>query len=313
MSKIIDIAGKKDCGNATGINTGVLGCLSLFGTPLHLIALQKGFIIPGDTEFNKAYLETLVQAGTAIPLIDAAAFEDLSSEDTMSTNAGGQERLNLLGLPKYKLMFEEGHEFYREIAKFTSYKSYDFIIGDEAGNWMLATANNGEDFKGFTAGQVVAEMRKTKVQGGDPESKSITVQFLDRLQWDRNYAILHQDFLDFVPQEVPTINGIDLKIIGIPAEAATTIVVEAPLASDEVTPVIGLIKEDFQVTINGTAETPTDAVESPNGTYTLTITALVALDVITVNTWNTTVPNSVVNSNDVLYRARAIDTVVAIA
>lgn len=303
MGLIIDIANKKACSGLVGINTGKLGCLSLFGTPLHLIALRKGFVIPKATEFNKAYLLGLVQAGDAIPLIDAAAFEDTSSEDAYSTNAAGQKRLNLKGLPEYKLMFEEGHEFYRQAAKFTSYKSYDFMIGDEGGNWMLATKSDG-DFKGFTAGQVVAEMRKTKQQGGDAESKSILVQFLDRLQWDENYAIIHADTIDFTAQEVPLVNGGNVSFIQVPTDLDVILKVKVVLSSDNDTPVTGLIAADFAVSKNGVNEVITGVADgAANGEYDITIAAIATGEVIGVDLFDSGNNFHVIDSNGVLYRA----------
>jgi hypothetical protein len=302
MGIISTIANKKACGMGIGINTGKLGCLSLFGTPLHFIALKKGFVIPATADFNEAYIRGLVQDGTAVPLIDAASFEDISSEDTMSTNAAGQERLNLKGLPKYKLMFEEGHEFYRQIAKFTSFKSWDFMIGDENGNWMLAKTSDG-DYKGFTAGQVVAEMRKTKVQGGDPESKAVTVQFLDRLQWDENYGILHAENLDFTPQEVALVNGANIDFTAVPADAETKLEISVVLNSDETSPVEGLLLADFVLTKDGVTEAITLVAEVSAGNYELTIAAVAvgeiyALDLFdSINNWH------IIDSNDVLYRS----------
>ena len=108
------IASKVACGTGTSINTGKLGCLSLFGTPAHLIAMPKGYIIPKETEFNDAFIRPLVQKRILIPIIDSSSFEDVSAEDAYSTNTSGVKRLNLEGLPEYKLMFEEGHEFYRQ-------------------------------------------------------------------------------------------------------------------------------------------------------------------------------------------------------
>ena len=193
---ITSIANKLPCGGASAANTGKLGCLSLFGTPTHMLALRKGTKILAAADFDIAYLLPLVQAGTIIPLINASAFEDVSGEDTYSTNTSGVKRLNLKGLPEYKLMFEEGHEFYRQIAELEGYKNFDYIIGDEEGNWMLATNSDGT-FSGFAAGHSTPELTKRKVAGGDAESKSFLVQFLLRSQWDSNYAILHVDELDF--------------------------------------------------------------------------------------------------------------------
>lgn len=299
---IADIASKKACtGTAGGANTGKLGCLSLFGSPAHMIALQRGTTILATDEFNQAYLLDLVQRGIAIPLIDASGFEDVSSEDAYSTNARGIKRLNVKGLPEYKLMFEEGHEFYRELAKLESYKSYDFIIGDTDGNWMLVKKSDG-NFQGFSAGHATPELTKRKVEGGDAESKSLLVQFIDRLQWDQGYEILHAEDLDFTPQEVPLVNGTEIKYNAVPANLDTVIDVNVVLASDRNTIVEGLLAANFVVTKNGATTAITGVVEGTPGNYQITVAALATNDVVKVEHFDGTVNSLVASSNGVLYR-----------
>ena len=87
MDTIGQIADKKCCSGVETPNTGKLGCLSLFGTPTHLIAIRKGEIIPKNTVFDLDFVTQLVQAGVAVPLIGASSFEDLSADDTYSTNS----------------------------------------------------------------------------------------------------------------------------------------------------------------------------------------------------------------------------------
>lgn len=309
MSTILSIADKVACGGAIEANTGKLGCLSLFGTPEHLLAIKKGTVILPSETFDIAFLKPLIQKGTIIPIMGSSSFEDVSAEDTYSTNASGVKRLNLKGLPEYKLMFEEGHEFYRELAKLESYKSFDFIIGDDEGNWMLATTSDGS-YKGFTAGHTTPELTKRKVPGGDAESKSFLVQFLERLQWDKNYAILHQAQLDFAPSDIPSINGVDLAYDTAPA-AGTSLVVSATLSGDNSTPVEGLLDANFLITVGGATETvASPLVESPSGVYTFTITTILSSsDVVTVDLWSA-IDADVTDLAGVLYRSNIITATV---
>lgn len=292
---IAEIADKVACGGAQGANTGKLGCLSLFGSLDNAIALRKGTKIAGSVEFNEAYIRSLVMSGVAVPLIGASMFEDVSAEDNYSTNPKGIKRLNLKGLPEYRLSFEEGHEFYRQVDRLTSYKNWDLILGDDEGNWMLATNSDGS-FRGFTVGHLTAELTKRKVPGGDAESKSILIQFLNRLEFDRNYAILHQEHLDFSPMDVAAVNGVYLEFDSVPT-AGTSLEVNAFLAQDRTTPVLGLT--DFYVTVNGVGAVAT-AVEA-NGKYTLTVATLTTSDEVEV--FLGTASARIVESNDVLYRS----------
>lgn len=298
---IASIASKKACkGASSGVNTGKLGCLSLFGTPAHLLAFSKGYVIPAATEINDAFLRPLIQKGIVIPLIDASAFEDVSAADAYSTNTKGIKRLNLKGLPEYKLMFEEGHEFYREIDKMESYKTYDYWIGDTDGNWMVVKRSDG-DFKAFDGGHTTPELTKRQVEGGDPESKSILIQFLNRLEWDRQYEILHAEELTFTPQEIPLINGIVIKLKTIPADTETTIDFTVVLASDNSTPVTGLTDSDFVYQVNGSTVAMT-VVENSDGDYTGTVTAVASGQTITLDSFHGATNTNVADSNSVLYR-----------
>jgi len=274
MSTIAQISGKNvNCGDV-GADTGSLGCQLEFGTPLHAIGLRKGTIIPKDTIFDKVFIDTLVQMGIATPAIDADSFEETSSEDTMNTNSRGVDRLSVLGLPKYQFTYQLGHEFYKQIANLTSFKKLDFIFGDDQGNWRMAVNSDG-DFHGFSCGQVLAKMTKTKVQGGDPESKTIIIQMLNREQWDKNYTILERSLLTFSPEELGGSNGVELILDPITA-ASVSISVKAVLKADRVTPVSGWTTTEFRVTSDGATLAGTVATENEDGDYTISIPAQAA-------------------------------------
>lgn len=299
---IASIASKKACnGSGLGVNTGKLGCLSLFGTPAHLLLFPAGYIIPAETVINDAWLRPLIQKGTVIPLIDASAFEDVSGTDNYSTNTKGRKRLNLKGLPEYRLTFEEGHEFYREISKLESYKSKDAWIGDTEGNWMVVKRSDG-DFGAFTGGHLTPELTKRQVEGGDAEMKSVLMQFLNRIEWDRQYEILHAEELPFTPQEVPQINGVVLIPEAIPADTGTTITFDVVLASDNDTVVEGLATADFVFKVDGATVTMA-VVENTPGNYTGTFVAVSTGDAIEIDTLHGATNSNVANSNGVLYRA----------
>jgi len=308
VTPIGEIANKKACSGGETPNTGKLGCLSLFGTPEHFVAFKKGFKIqPGD-ELTVAYLIPFIQSGKVIPIIGASSFEDMSGEDSYSTNSSGEKRINLKGLPEYKLTFEEGHEFYRQLSQLESYKSLDFAIIDDEGNWMMVQNSDGT-YGGFKAGHVTPELTKRKAKGGDAESKSLVVQFLDRLQFDRNYVIVHADTLDFVPEEIPLVNGVNLSFIG-SQPAGTELNVRALLSSDNNSTVEGLDEADFYVTVNGVENVVTASVMAPSGDYALTVTAFVATDVITVDLKQTIQPTgSVVDVLGVLFRSVTVEII----
>ena len=310
MDTLETIAGKNGCGTKNA-NTGRKGCQIEFGTPTHLFELTKGTVIPKATVLNLVYLNSLTQKNTMTPIVGASAFEDLSAEDAVSANASGVERINLYGLPKYKFMYEEGHEFYRELSKMTTFKNSDYFIGDERGNLKIAL-NSAGDFVGFTAGQVLAEMTKNKVVGGDSESKSLTIQFLNRKQFDEDYTIIGFQELDYDLLEVQGANGVDLQFDAVPANLATTIVINTLLNSDKSSPVTLLVKEDFLVKVDGSTAAISTAVETPTipGQYTLTISALATGEVVVVDLWDGTLNSDRILNNGVIYASDVVSEIV---
>lgn len=313
MSTLASIADKKSaCGGAEA-NTGRLGCPVEFKTPKHLIGMKKGTVIPKETEWTVDYINLQTQAGLYIPLTEAEDFERLSSDDTMNANTSGVERLGLKGLPKYKLTFEEGNEFYRELSKLTSYKALDFAIGDEDGNWKLAKRTDG-DYEGLSAGQVLAELTMEKETNGLAESKALIVQFLDRDQWDNGYKLFGASELGWKPRDIQGVNGVTLSYEAIPAATDTVLVVNAVLNADMISPVEGLVLADFLVMVNGATVVPTLVEESATipGQYSITVVAISLNDVVVTDLFDSTLNLHNIISNGVLYRSDSIsETAVA--
>lgn len=307
MAVLATIASKKACGG-NDVKTGTLGCQIEFGTPLHAIGMKKGFKIPSNQDFNLAYINEQIQKGIFIPLISASSFEDLSGEDTVSTNSAGVERLNLRGLPKYRLVFEEGHEFYRELSKITSFKGLDFIVGDELGQWRMALNNDGT-YGGFDTGQVIAQLTTTKAQGGDPEAKGVTMQFLNRTQWDREYDIFIPENLGFQPEDIMGVNNIVLSFTAEPADTNTTITFQAVLDADKTTFVTGLQLADFRAFKGVNPLVITQLTEADN-VYTATVAALVAADELKLETYSASASSRTVLSNGILYCSPTLEAIV---
>lgn len=301
------VANQVACAGAVGANTGKLGCLSLFGSVEHALAIPRNTKYPGSTVFNLAFITGEVAAGRMTPLIGASNFEDVSGEDSYSTNPSTVKRQNIAGLPEYRLTFEEGHEFYRELSRLKGFKSFDWIIGDEDGNWMMVRNSDGT-FGGFSSGHITPELTKRKVKGGDAEMKSILIQFLDRLQWDYNYTIVHADSadIDFIPSEIPGINGVELNFTAIPTASDTDYTVEVKLAADNHTDVEGLVQADFEATADG-APLAISAVAEANNVYTITVAAQTAGTEVEISLVG------IVNLTGVLYRTKlaAKETVLA--
>jgi len=308
MTAISSIASKVNSCSGSDVSTGKLGCNVQFGEPRHLIGLKAGYEILASETFDQAYINGLIQAGNAVPIIGASSFEDMSSEDSMFTYSSGIELHNLDGLPKYKLTFDEGHQFYKEISKLKGFKNLDFIIGDNEGNWKLVKKSNG-NYKGFSAGQVLPLMTKNKISGGDIESKGITVQFINRREWDTEYDILLRDNLDNDQEDFNGVNAVSLAFDVVPANLDTTLVVSGLLDADKKTLIEGLVVTDFLVTVNAATVTPT--LVEVNGVYTLTITALATADIVTVQLYDSSAnKNIVISTSGATFRSNILNATV---
>jgi len=299
MSLLTIVDKKASCGGADA-DTGKLGCQIEWGTPLHALGIQKGFSIPAATDWNKAYIDSQIQLGKFIPLIGAESFDNESSEDQITTNNRGVDRLNTLGLPKYKFGFEEGHAFYKEMAELTSFKALDYMFADEEGNWRMLERNDG-DYGGFTSGQTIAMLTNTKTLGGDPESKAISIQLLDRQQWDKQYVFATRDQLDFSPEEIDGVNGVTITFDAVPSDAETTIDFTVVLKADGVTAVEGLVDADIKYTVD-TVTIAMAVVENTPGKYTGTVAAIGTGEVLGIETYNIPTLTAIVLNSGVLYR-----------
>lgn len=305
MAVLQDIAGKKDCNGAEGANTGKKGCTIEMATPKHIIKTPKSFVIPQEQDFNLAYIAEQVQRGNFTPVIGASYFEPTSSDDAYNTNPAGVKRLNLKGLPEYRLTFEEGHEFYKQMSKLESYKDSRFLIGDDEGNWAMAVTSDG-DFRGFEIGHVTPEMRKEKVEGGDSEMKSLLFQVINRKEWDLNYEIFLASELEWDTDDIPTIDGVDLEFDAVPANGDTDIILNAVLSSDRKTEVEGLDDtSNFLITVGGSTATISNVVESSSGgQYTITLGAAVNTgQVVTAQLYDSSLNKNVANADGLLYRS----------
>jgi len=299
------------CGGES-INTGDLGCDIEFGLVIHALGFRKGIVIPAATDITQDYIDTLVQSGDVIPMMDAFSSEPTIADDTLETSPLGVEALTLKGLPKYMLTMKKGQYYYKEMAKLTGFGNLNWVLGDVNGNWKFAINTDGA-FTGFTAGQTLAAIT-TPATATETEKKSVTFQLTDRVQIDVSYAVVLSAKL-FPISNVTGINGTLLSFADAngavpPAVADTTLKVKALLAADKHTGIEGLSVSDFKYTVDGVAETPSGVVDNGNGDYTLTVVALAASTIV-LSLWDSAVSKNVVIVSSELYRSNSLTDVIS--
>lgn len=304
ISSILDVAAAS---GAASVSTGKKGYNLVFGIPRHALALPKGTKFADTVDLTQAIMLGEVQKGNVIPLTNAKSFVAESGEDGVITDDLGVETQGTQGLPKFVLTYKDGNQFYKELAKMTSYGNYDFIFADLKGNWKVAT--EAGFIKGFDGGQIVAGM--TSLAAADvTEEKTLKIQLTDRDQFDKEFSIIEQALLGWHVRNLDGVNPCTVSFNTAPV-AGTSVVVKV-LLSDNITPVSGLATADFRAEVDDVNNVVTAAVEAGStGVYTLTITAISASDSINVQLYDGTAVSDIVILDSATYRGITADTIVA--
>lgn len=307
MAILADILGVSNNCGGTSANTGRAGCKIELDRIVHAFAVVKGYRIAKTEDLTKAFFLAEVQKGNIIPLTRADNLEDLSAEDSYITDDGGVKSLDIAGLPEFKLNYSDGHVFYREIAKLTSNRNFDYILGDVKGN--LAFADFGDEIGGFEGGHLTASQTTLKAAGAK-EMKSVTFQLLDRTQYDQDYEIITSVNLGWSVRDIDGVNAVKMSFSTAPA-GGTTVNVKVLLA-DGHNAVSGLDETNFFATVDGADNVITAAVETGStGVYALTLTdAITSSDKITVGTFDGSLNTTAINLADALYRGSTAEATV---
>lgn len=303
ISEILDVASSA---GGSSISTGKKGYNLEFGIPRHALALPKGTKIAVSEDLTQAFINGLVQTGDIIPLTNAKTFTGDPTDDGIITDDLGVDTLGIKGLPKFMLTFKDGNQFYKELAKMTSYGNYDFMFADLKGNWKVAT--EAGYIKGFDGGQVIA--KQTSLAAADvTEEKIMQIQLVDRDQYDSEYSIIEQAKIGWHIRNLDGVNPCTVSFNTAPV-AGTAVSVKV-LLSDGVTPVSGLAASDFLAKEGGVTNTIVTATETGStGVYAIVVTdALVATDVITISLYDSSANANVVILDNATYRGEITATV----
>lgn len=296
-----DQINKVDCSGAGVLGTGLAGCRIDRKRVTALGLLTKGFVFA--EEITKAYLRELQQDGTLIMLQGVVSFADNTADDAIVTREGsGIEKLAGKMPYKYAATFDNGINFHKALTSLSSYEAYDLIVFD-VDNTLFGTTPKSGGLKGLTLG-MFENGKYMGSNGADAASQTVTFQCINRIEWDLYAGWITNEELDFVYTELTGIN--DVLVTVDPIVAGTSIVLSAYLL-DKTHPVEGLLFGDFKVTKNGTANNPTVAAyNSTTKKYTLTVPALVALDVVEVS-----LNGVVLTPLDVLYKSNTASVIVS--
>lgn len=305
-----DIKNKVDC-SISVLGTGSKFCKFNIKLLNGAYAVKRGTTIADATEFDKAYLQGLVQQGIAIALIDAISFTDDSADDTIETTQSGVKLKANLGRYEFTFEYKKGEYYNRALSSLDSFGVYDMILVDEGDNFLL-TENRSGVGKGFKTGMLSPNKRKWN-DGTVETSKSITFQLLDRAEQDDRLVWIDAAQSGFSPSEVDGINDITVSFVDEPAATDTTLIVDLISTADNSTGLAGLVTANFLVLVDDVV-TATTFVESTTvpGRYTGTLAALSEDGVVIVQLWDaTTSPqvNAIIVGDDI-YRSNALEATV---
>ena len=312
MALFGDIKNTISCGLAA-LGTGTNNCSFEIKLINGIYALKRGTIIADADDFNKAYMQGLIQQGTAIPLIEAIGLVDDSADDTIQTTPSGVELKANLGRYKFTLEYKKGEYFNKALSSLDSFGMFDILIVDEAENWLM-TENLSGVGKGFRCG-LFSPLKVKLNDGSVATSKSLTFQLLDRSEWDNRLVWIEASKTGFSPIEADGLNDITASFNGDPSNLDTTIVVDLVSAADNSTALSGLVTANFLVNVDDVV-TATTWVESATiaGRYTGTLAAVATNEVVDVQLWDATVTpqTNAILVGDVGYQSNKLTATVGI-
>lgn len=295
------------CGTTAVLGTGTKGCKQFLKKATSVWITPQGFKFDGTQTFDETYAQLEQAKGNLIILKGIKTFTDNSSDDIIETLPDGTKQVATLGLYEFAVQFINGLAFHAALHSLNSYGSYDALFVDRDGNVLGTKASDGS-LKGFSIGMLQADklMFPTDTTG---QKEGIKFQFTTRKELDSNYIYLQQAQYDpFAPQDLDGVNEVVLDL-AVPAALATTLVVTAKSVTNG-NAWTGGLTGDFQVTRDGVVESQT-VVESPVGTYTFTIAAVVASETFAVRLYDTANTRDIILKDTDLYKSNT-DSEVAV-
>ena len=308
MGQIVDIMGVTNaCASTVSGGTGSYGCPFKFQLPDGMILIRKGFYVPAATDFTKAYMLELVQAGTIVPLLDAFNFEPINEDDVLETSNTGVNSLARKGLTSLRFTYKKGIQYEKALEALQSYGVFDVWVVDKDGNVLGVEKNGG--FGGFNGGLVLPKAKMWN-DGSVSEGKAIEVQLTQPGEFKFMTWIEASQLDFFIPTEIDGINTAVLTFADAngavpPSNTDVTLKVKV-FANDGVTPITGLVLGDFK-----SSNTVTVVAENSPGYYTLTVSACATGATVTAYLYDVADDYNSVELNDILFSGTVSAVVVA--
>lgn len=276
---LIDQIDKLACGSSGTLGTGTEAC------PIDWDRISTLKLTPKNQfyteEDNLESVQAAQQTGKTIIINNIDSFVLVPQEVVYDTTEGSGKKSVSGELPyEYNLMFKnQGKNFWKAMRSYDSQGNYDVTFYDVDGNEFFTETKAGKA-KGFATYLIKTGQYKGK-EGSTPAQFMTTIQLSDYKEMER-MRFISSDELDYSAQsDLAGVNEVKVNVD--PISAGTSIALSAFLL-DGTHAVEGLLFGNFTATKNGATSNPTAAVyNSATKKYTLTVSTLVATDVVTVS------------------------------
>lgn len=308
MANLATIVNLVQCGLSAVLGTGTKGCAPFFKKVNTLWITPKGFKYDKARVLDEEYAKELQATGKLIVLKGIRNFADNTPDDTTEELEDGTKQITRLGLYEFAVNFVQGMYFQAALTSLNSFGNYDITFIDTEGNILGTKAKDGS-LKGFTTGMIQSTKKAwaTDSVGG---REGLMFQFLERAEVDTDYVFIDRASIDFSPQSLDGINEVVLSFATVPANAATTITVEAVTKQDS-KPLTGAAFGDFLLTKDGATANPTAGDDSAKaGTYVLTVAALATNEALAIQAYDNVNNRAVIELDADLYKSNIATAVV---
>lgn len=296
------------CGTSAVLGTGTKGCKQYLKKATSIWITPQGFKYDGTATLDETYAQLEQAEGNLIILKGIKTFTDNSSDDTIETLDDGTKQIATPGLYEFAVTFINGLAFHAALHSLNSFGSYDVVFVDRDGNLLGTKASDGS-LKGFSVGMLQGNKLAFPTDAVG-QKEGIMFQFTVRKELDTDYIYIQQTQLGtFNPQNLDGINEVVLSA-AIPSDAATTWVVIA-VSKQNQNAFVGGLTGLFELRRDDVVESQT-VVESPNGTYTFTVSAIATGEVWTVHLHDTANVREVILLDADLYKSNT-DSKIAVA
>ncbi len=294
------------CGLGAVLGTGTKGCKIFIKKATSLWITPDGFEFDGTQTLNKTYVQLLQAQGNLIILKGINAFTDNSSEDIMETLPDGTKQVTTLGLYEFATTYINGLAFHAALHSLNSFGSYNMLFVDRDGNILGTKADSGA-LKGFSVGYLQG-MKLSFPTDSEGQKEGLGFQLTERAELDKDNVYIAQSQLGtYRPEKEDGVNEVVLTYDSVPADGATTLVVNA-VNKQNGQAWTGGLTGDFLVTRDGVTESQT--VVEASGTYTFTVSAWATNEVVTIQLYDSSNSRAVILKDTDLYKSASISTTV---